>query len=54
MSKIGQKTRGRPENIGNFGLGNRNRRVEMLSNFVTKEKPYYLNSFFKKPLKRKW
>ncbi|XP_045477977.1 craniofacial development protein 2-like [Harmonia axyridis] len=53
-AKLWQRTQGDPENIGSFGLGDRNERGEMLLNFLAKENLYFLNTFFQKPTQRKW
>lgn len=53
-AKIGQKSATDSNNIGNFGLGVRNQRGDMLINYLSKENLYCLNTFFKKPQQRKW
>lgn len=52
-AKIGQRLKEDPENVGNFGLGKRNTRGEMLLNFLTQENLYCLNTFFQKKNKEK-
>lgn len=42
------------EYIGNFGLGDRNNRGDMLLNYLNNEKLFCLNTFFKKQSQRKW
>ncbi|XP_070159981.1 craniofacial development protein 2-like [Polyergus mexicanus] len=53
-SKIGQNTQMDPPYIGTFGLGERNQRGQEMRNFLSKEKIYCMNTFFKKHPKRKW
>jgi len=40
--------------IGNFGLGNRNLRGDLLEEFLGKQQLYVMNTFFKKKEKKKW
>lgn len=53
-AKVGQRTATDGLNIGNFGLGTRNIRGEMLLDFLNKEQMYCMNTFFKKQPQRKW
>lgn len=53
-AKIGEKQQHDSEYIGNFGLGQRNDRGNMLVNFLNDQKLYCLNTFFKKQPQRKW
>lgn len=53
-AKVGQKEIGDPENIGTYGLGDRNERGERLLEYLTAENLYCMNTFFKKPIQRKW
>lgn len=52
-AKIGKKVED-SINIGSFGLGNRNDRGEMLIDYLQNENLYCMNTFFKKPIQRKW
>lgn len=52
--KIGQKSTTDADNVGNFGVGIRNQRGDMLVNYLNKENLYCLNTYFKKPKQRKW
>jgi endonuclease/exonuclease/phosphatase family metal-dependent hydrolase len=40
--------------VGQFGFGQRNDRDHMLADFMERENLYMMNSFFKKPVSRKW
>lgn len=53
-AKIGRKKDGDTEHTGNFGLGERNSRGEMLLNFLRNENLYCLNTFFEKSEQRRW
>lgn len=43
-----------PPNIGDFGLGTRNNRGQIMLNFLNKEQMYCMNTFFEKTPQRKW
>ncbi|XP_072764659.1 uncharacterized protein [Anoplolepis gracilipes] len=47
-SKIGKKTITDPSYIGAFGLGERNHRGQTLTDFLSKEKIFCMNTFFEK------
>lgn len=53
-AKLGQRNVSDPHNIGNFGLGERNHRGQIMLDFLCRENLYSLNTFFKKPPQRKW
>ncbi|XP_071577202.1 craniofacial development protein 2-like [Temnothorax nylanderi] len=53
-AKIGSRTPADPPYIGAFVLGMRNPRKQAMMDFLSKEKIYCLNTFFKKHPKRKW
>lgn len=46
-TKIGQRSKDYPENIGNFGLGKRNTKGEMLLNFLA-QRTYTASTLFYK------
>ena len=52
-AKVGQRQTGET-NIGNFGLGARNQRWQMTIEFTLRNRLKIMNTFFQKPLKRKW
>ncbi|XP_030753938.1 craniofacial development protein 2-like [Sitophilus oryzae] len=52
--KIGKKQLGDTNYIGNFGLGERNDRGDMLVNFLNNEKLYCMNTFYQKQTQKKW
>lgn len=53
-AKIGRRTQTDAPSIGDFGLGTRNSRDQMLMDFLNKEKMYCMNTFFQKKSQRKW
>lgn len=53
-AKVGKRKLGDSDYIGNFGLGYRNNRGEILTNFINSEKLFCLNTFYKKQTQRKW
>ena len=53
-AKIGKHKAGEEEVMGCFGIGERNRRGEMLVEFATEQKLVIANSLFKKDSKRYW
>ena len=52
-AKVGRKEQGE-RTVGNFGLGERNSRGQMLVEFAAQNKMKIMNTFFQKPQKRKW
>lgn len=53
-SKLGERYPDDDQYIGDFGLGKRNHRGNMLSNFLSSEGLFCLNTFYKKTKQRKW
>lgn len=53
-AKIGKRQPDDTKYIGNFGLGDRNDRGNILANYLDNEKLFCLNTFFQKKDQRKW
>lgn len=53
-AKVGSTNDDNIPNRGNFGLGKINDRGETLINYLQRENLYCMNTFFKKPLSRRW
>ena len=52
-AKVGKRQEGET-NIDNFGLGERNHRGQMSIEFALRNRMKIMNTFFRKPLNRKW
>ncbi|XP_048517392.1 uncharacterized protein LOC125502626 [Dendroctonus ponderosae] len=52
-AKLGSKIQDDPENIGKFGLAERNNRGKMLLNFLANKNMYCLNTFLQRPKQRR-
>jgi endonuclease/exonuclease/phosphatase family metal-dependent hydrolase len=52
-AKVGQKEHDERA-VGNFGLGERNNRGQRLVDFASRHKMRITNTFYKKPVGRKW
>lgn len=53
-TKIGQKNETDPPNVGNFGLGTRNVRGQMMLHCLSKEGSFCMNNVFLTPPQRQW
>lgn len=53
-AKTDIETESKSEFVGKFGIGLGNDRGDRLINYLDAEKLYFVNSFFKKPAKRRW
>jgi hypothetical protein len=53
-AKLGTKSTGDPANLGQYGLGLRNVRGQMLLDFMCRENLYCLSTFYKKKTQKKW
>ncbi|XP_072025155.1 craniofacial development protein 2-like [Amphiura filiformis] len=53
-AKVGECKNGEESILGKFGVGERNRRGEMLLEFAAEQKLIIANTFFKKDKKRYW
>ncbi|RVE40675.1 hypothetical protein evm_014675 [Chilo suppressalis] len=52
-AKLGKRC-GDELRVGQFGVGERNDRGRMLADFMERENLYMMNSFFRKPVTRRW